>query len=68
MPTPSSDRAFMALFMDVDQWLSNRDGMVCLECASTKDVKQGARATGNRLPVWACSKCQNRHKRLKGKA
>jgi hypothetical protein len=67
MPTPPGDRQFMALFLDVDQWLSNNDNMVCLACAGDKGVKQGARSTGNRLPVWACSACQSRHTRLKRK-
>lgn len=65
MPNPPGDRAFVALFLDVEQWKSNQDNMVCLACASTKDVKQGARGTGNRLPVWACAACQRRLARLK---
>lgn len=67
MPTPPGDRAFMNLFLDVERWMSNNDNMACLACASTKGVKQGARATGNRLPVWACSTCQERHTRLSRK-
>lgn len=65
MPTPPGDRQFIALFLDVDQWKSNDDDMVCLACSSAKGVKQGARRTGNRLPVWACSACQKRLARLK---
>lgn len=67
MPTPPGDRAFVALFMDVDQWKSNEDSMVCIACASASSVRQGARASGNRLPVWACSGCQRRLARLKRK-
>jgi hypothetical protein len=67
MPNPPGDRRFMRLFLDVDQWLSNRDGMVCLACAGTTNVLQGARATGNRMPVWACGPCQLRYARLKRK-
>lgn len=67
MPNPPSDKAFMRLFLDVERWLSNEDNMACLACASTKGVRQGARATGNRIAVWACSSCQDRHTRLSRK-
>lgn len=67
MPTPPGDRQFIALFLDVERWVSNQDQMVCVACASAADVKQGARRTGARLPVWACSACQRRLGRLKGK-
>lgn len=67
MPVPPSDREFVRLYLDVDQWKSNKDGMVCIACASSSGVRQGARATGNRLPVWACSGCQRRLARLKEK-
>jgi transposase-like protein len=67
MPTPPGDRAFVRLFMDVDQWKSNKDSMVCIACSSSSGVRQGARSTGNRLPVWACSDCQRRLGRLKRK-
>lgn len=65
MPTPPSDRRFMAMFLDVEQWLDNRDGMVCLACASSSGVRQGARDNGGRIAVWACAGCQQRHARLK---
>lgn len=64
MVVPSGDRKFMRKFMDVDHWKSNRDGMVCVDCAGTTNVLQGARANGNRLPVWACGNCQLRYARL----
>jgi hypothetical protein len=67
MPTPPSDRQFVRLYLDVDRWMSNRDRMACMACASTTDVKQGARRSGARLPVWACSSCQQRLDRLKRK-
>jgi DNA-binding IclR family transcriptional regulator len=67
MATPPGDRAFVRLYLDVDQWKSNKDSMVCLACASASGVRQGARASGNRLPVWACSACQARLARLKRK-
>lgn len=67
MPNPPSDRRFMALFIDVDHWKSNQDGMVCLACAGTANVRQGARANGGRMAVWACGDCQLRYARLKRK-
>jgi hypothetical protein len=67
MPTPPGDRRFVRLYLDVDRWMSNQDRMACMACASTTGVKQGARETGNRLPVWACESCQKRLARLKGK-
>lgn len=68
MPNPPGDRAFVRLYLDVVRWMSNQDAQVCLACMSQKDVKQGARSSGNRLPVWACSACRTRLERLRRSA